>query len=186
MLRPMTFRGEMFDVLMADMETALGELVAAAELEPDLWSRSRPGKWSAGQHVDHLAVCVDVFATALEANAVELEAGRLTPPPGRWLLQQLFVSLVLGKAKLPRGGDTPSIMKPAATPERDAVLARIAAGNQRYRALGKRFDATARDALWIANPFRAGWHYRFPETVRVHAVHARHHAAQIAEILGRG
>lgn len=182
----MDARTPSFEVLIADMETALGELVASADLEPGLWNRSRPGKWTAGQHVDHLAVCVDVFATALEASAVELEAGRLKPPPARWLLQQLFVSLVLSRGKLPRGGDTPSIMRPAATPERDAVLARIAAGNARYRALGKRFDASARDVLWIANPFRAGWHYRFPETVRVHAVHARHHAAQIAEIPGRG
>ena len=55
----------------------------------------------------------------------------------------------------------------------------------RFRALGAGLDPAARDRLWIRNPNMPTmrWHYSLPESVRIQAVHVRHHGTQIAELL---
>jgi len=71
-------------------------------------------------------------------------------------------------------------------PERQATLDALPQGAGRHRTLGGRLEDAERDRLWIVNPFRPRWYYRLPEMVRVHAVHARHHAKQVAEIVAAG
>ncbi|MEK7331370.1 MAG: hypothetical protein AAB113_11275 [Candidatus Eisenbacteria bacterium] len=55
-------------------------------------------------------------------------------------------------------------------------------GAERHCRLGERLSPDERERLWITNPLIARWHYRLPEIVRVHAVHARHHRKLIDEI----
>ena len=63
------------------------------------------------------------------------------------------------------------------------TLAALRRDAGRLRSLGERLTAAERDCLWIWNPdFVTTWHYRLPEAVRIHAVHARHHARGIAAI----
>lgn len=181
----MLFGPKAFQQLMLDLERANRELITSLNRDPGLWLCSRPRKWTAGQHAEHIALSLERYADALELNAAAQASGTLGPPPRRGLLQRLFVGYVLGSGRLPRGGRTPKILEPSSAPDHARVEARIAAASARHRALGERLDADAREALWIANPFRPVWHYFFPETLRVHAIHARHHAAQILEISGR-
>jgi hypothetical protein len=174
--------GAGFDRLVADLEVALRTLTAPIDRDPALWTRSRPGKWTAGQQVEHIAISLEVFADALEKAAGALRSGALPPLPRRGPLATLFAVVAIRAGYLPRGGRTPACFEPADAPERSAVMARIAAGLERQRALGASLRPEQRDRLWIANPFFPRWHYSLPESVRMHAVHARHHGRQVEEI----
>ena len=178
----MTLTGGDFTPLCADLDAALGELASAAERAPDLWTRGRPGKWTAGQHVAHVGVSMTVMADAFEVAEPALRAGSLPPPPPRGFLQSLFVRFVVEQGHMPMGGKAVTASLPPDRPERDATLGALRRDAGRLRALGERLSPAECHRLWISNPFRTSWHYRLPESVRVHAVHARHHAKMIGEI----
>lgn len=183
----MRMSGEDFEVLAADLESAIAELIAAVGQDPARWERDRPGRWTVGQHAAHVGITLRRTADDLEQAERSLRAGTLAPVPAkRGLFQQLFVGLVVGLGYLPRGGKTAAWAVPPERPERRVALDALRQGAERLRGLGVRLDADERDRLWIGNPFMARWHYRLPEMVRVQAVHARHHAKQIAEIAGDG
>jgi DinB family protein len=168
--------------LESDMDAALGELMALFARDPSLWRRGRAGKWTAGQHAEHVARSLEVFADALEAAAAWLRAGQLPARPRRGALQSLFVRVVVVGGWMPRGGRAPDRVHPTAAPEADAVAQRITLAAARHRTLAAGLTAEQGDRLWIPNPFLPRWHYTLPESLRVHAVHARHHARQVEEI----
>lgn len=87
---------------------------------------------------------------------------------------------------MPRGLKTADWAVPREPVDRATVLAALVQDAARHRELGVRLGARDRDRLWIENPFRPGWHYRLTEMLRIHAVHARHHARQIVEIPAGG
>jgi len=183
----MRISGEGFAGLAADLDAAIAELIAALGQNPAQWERGRPGRWTVGQHAAHVGITLGRTADEFEAAERSLRAGTLAPVPAkRDLLQRLFVGLVAGRGYMPRGGKTAAWAVPPERPERQAALDALRRGADRHRALGGRLDALERDRLWIVNPFMARWHYRLPEMVRVHAVHARHHAKQIADIVAGG
>ena len=77
---------------------------------------------------------------------------------------------------------------PPEHPERAAVLAALTRDAARLRAIGERLSTAERERLWVWNRPRqfgivTSWHYRLPEAVRIHAVHARHHARAISRIM---
>ena len=85
---------------------------------------------------------------------------------------------------MPRGGKAVPATVPSDAPAHADVARRMREAAGRYRALGARLDPGARDRLWIRNPnmLSMRWHYSLPEAARIHAVHVRHHAVQIAEL----
>lgn len=174
--------GERFEELMADLDAALRDLALAVDREPALWSRGLPGKWTAGQHVAHLGITMDAAALPLEDRAHLLKRGELPPCPRRGFLQSVWVFVAVRRGKLPRGGKTLPMFVPEPSPDREATLKGLRTASERHRAVGGRLTPDERDRLWIPNPFHPRWHYTYPEMLRVHAVHARHHAKQIAEI----
>jgi DinB family protein len=174
--------GAHFDSLIADLDAALRELFTWFERDPALWTRGRPGKWTAGQHADHVAISLTECTDAMERSARDLRAGTLSPPPRRWLLQHLWVGLVVGRGTMPRGIRTPKRFEATAQPDRVATLARLRREADRLRALGAGLSAAQLDRFWAPNPFRPQWRYTLPEIVRVNAVHVRHHARQVAEL----
>ena len=181
--------GEHFDELMAELDASVHDVLAAVDREPALWFRSLPGKWTCGQHVTHLTITLSATASALQKNAREMQFGNLPPPPRRGLLEFLWVFLAIRRGKLPRGGKTPRRFEPpdltdskyrAITPEHG--LAGLRNRVDDHRLIGARFSPEQRDRLWILNPFHHRWHYSFPEVLRMHAVHVRHHTKSIEEI----
>lgn len=182
----MRLDGVNFDALAADLDAAVAELIAAIGPDARAWDRGRPGKWAAGRHVAHVGITLDRTAEDFEEAARLLAAGSLPPPPaGRGPLQALFVGLVVRRGMMPRGARTRPWAIPLPDPDRTMTLAALHRDVGRHKALGADLDAAARDRLWIQNPFRPRWHYRLPEILRLHAVHARHHARQVAEIAAR-
>lgn len=171
---------------MDDLDAALLELTGSVERDPTQWTRRRPRKWTAGQHVEHVAITLAATADALEHAEQALRDGGIGSPPRRGLLQAAWVGLVAGRGTLPRGGRTPGSFEPAPAPDRAATLARVRRETDRHRSLGERLSVDQRDRVWIRNPFLLRWHYTFPEMIRVQAVHVRHHARQILELLPSG
>ena len=88
----------------------------------------------------------------------------------------------VGGGMMPRGAKAPKPTLPSGHPDREAVLEQITRELERHRAIGAALSPSERDRLWVPNPFRPRWHYRYPEMLRMHGVHARHHARQIEEI----
>jgi hypothetical protein len=172
--------GEHFDERMAELDRAVSDLVAGAEAGP--WTRSRPRKWSAGQHVAHVSVTMSITARAFEQGVSHVLDGTIGPEPRRGLLEALWVWLFVKRGVLPRGARTQRKFEPAESPDPDATLDEIRRGVERHRAVGHLLTAAQRDRLWIESPFVSRWHYRLVEMVRAHAVHARHHLVLVREI----
>ena len=136
-----------------------------------------------GQHVAHVEICLARTAERFEEAERAFRSASLPPPPARrGPLQSLWVGLLLRRRFMPRGAKTAAWAVPLERPQREATLEALWRGAERHRRLGDRLGAAECERLWIVNPFMARWHYRLPEMVQVHAVHARHHAKQIAEI----
>jgi len=174
--------GAAFAALIDDLDAALDELTAPVRRDPGLWNRGRPGKWTGGQQVDHLRLALTESARDYEARAGALRAGSLPPVPRRGPLEWLWVALVVGPGRLPRGGRTAQRFEAGAAPAPEATLAGLAEAARRHRTLGASLTPEERDRLWVPNPFVPRWRYTFSEILRVHAVHARHHARQVREI----
>ena len=176
--------GADLDALMNDLDASVAELIAAVGQDPAQWERGRPGRWTVGLHAAHVGITLERTADDFEAAERALRAGTLAPVPAkRALLHRLFLAVVAGRGYMPRGLKTADWAVPRGRPERRATLDLLRQGEQRHHALGRRLDAGELNRLWIVNPFMARWHYRLPEMVCVHAVHVRHHAKQIAEIV---
>jgi len=124
-------------------------------------------------------------ATDYETRAAALRARALGPVPRRGFLENLWVLLVIGPDRLPRGGRTPKRFEAGPTPDRAGTLAALHRACDRQEALGRGLTPEERDGLWAPNPFLPKWRYTFPEILRVHAVHVRHHARQIREAATR-
>jgi len=173
--------GAHFPALLDDLDAALRELAAPFERDDAGWARAAPGRWSAGQHVEHIGHVLAIGATALESAADQLFRGDLGKRPWRDPIQALFVRAVT--RKFPRGASSPRAALPQAAPDRARAFALLAQGSLRHRALGERLTVEQRDRLWIWNPYAPAlrWHYTFAEEVRVQTTHARHHAQSAAQ-----
>lgn len=165
--------------LLADLDLALAELEGVADQR---WDRGVPGKWTGGEHVAHIAVTMAESAEILEKAEALRRAGFLPPRPRRGPMQWLWVHLVIAPGRLPRGGKTAARFVPGGQPKRGDTLRELHGLVARHRVLTQSLSPAERERLWIPNPFLPRWHYTLPEILRVHAVHARHHAKLIAEI----
>jgi hypothetical protein len=169
--------------LLDDLESVVREFCENARRDPAAWTRGPRGKWTVGQHADHIANVLDITATRFERAAELLRAGTLRPVPWRDPIQALFVSR-LARDPFPRGARAASIARPAAAPDIVVVPERVAKGLRRHRALTRTLRPDELARLWIRNPFiPLRWHYTLPETVRIHAVHARHHHRLVNEAI---
>jgi hypothetical protein len=167
--------GVTLPALIDELDQTRRDFAAPFERDHSLWNQAPPGKWSGGQHVEHVGGVLAIGADALERAADLLLRGDLGSRPWRDPLQWLFVRTVT--RRFPRGGKAPSGAVPGAAPERAATMARLAQGALRHRTLCERLTVGQRDRLWIWNPYapRLRWHYTFAEEVRVQTTHARHH-----------
>jgi len=179
----MKLTADQIPALLDDFGAANAELKALALQAPSHWNRGLPGKWTLGQHVDHVGLMEGLSAARVEEAVELLREGRLPPRPGRGLLQKWFVALITG-SRFPRGGSPPAEGRPLATRDRDAVFARLDDGLRRHREATGGLSRDEQERVWFWNPYtKFRWHYSLPEILRVHANHARHHLRQCAEIL---
>jgi len=173
--------------LLEDLDRALEQLSGATGSDASTWDHGRRGGWTVGQHTAHVGICLARTAALFEEAVRALRSAALPPPPAkRDFLQSLWVRMVVRHGFMPRGGRTAPWAVPPERSSRAEGLEALRGGAARHRRLGDRLGASERERVWIVNPFMARWHYSLPEMVRVHAVHARHHAKQVVEIVARG
>lgn len=175
--------GARFDDLMSELDRSIEALLAPVERDPAVWQHTLPGKWCVGQHCEHVALALEMMPPLFADSARRQAEGTLPPPPVRWLLQALFIAMVVKGGKMPRGGPAHPATFPAEQPPLPQVAGRLRAAPGQYRAPASGLDPVALDQLWIRNPImtKFSWHYSLPEAVRVQAVHVRHHATQVLE-----
>ncbi len=176
----MKIDGAHWDALFASLDAALQELVAPLEGRSDLWNVGPAGKWSAGQIVDHLATAIEVYAGWFAEAREKMAAGTLGHRRFRWPHQKLIAAIVIERGGFPSGGRSPEEFTPGGLPNRVATMAKLARAAARHREIGGALSPADRDRLWIANPIFGP--LDLPEAVRLHAVHARHHARQVARV----
>jgi hypothetical protein len=173
---------EHLGALLDDLDAAIAELVAPYHRDAAAWSRGPRGKWTAGQHVEHVAIMLGFGAEALERGADRMRRGELGRRPWRDPIQAWWVRTVTGP-RFPRGGRAIRATTPSAGPVPRATLAALDQGAARHRTLVQTLAPEERAKLWIWNPIVPWlrWHYTLPEMIRVQTTHARHHARLAAE-----
>jgi hypothetical protein len=177
--------GAHFDALVNDLDRSVEQLLATVGRDPSVWSRGRPGKWTAGQHAEHVTKALELHLSSFEENRRRMDVGDLGRQPRHGLLEELFHAVIVRPGWMPRGGPAVPPTFPSDLPNPADVSRRMREAVGRFRALGAGLDPAARDRLWIRNPNMPTmrWHYSLPESVRIQAVHVRHHGTQIAELL---
>ena len=162
--------------LLDDYDAAILEMKSALPAEPADWVRAPQGKWSAGQHAEHVAKSSEAFVTGFERGVEQMRNGELGLRPWR-PPHQRFVMWLLMREPFPKGGKAAAFSMPGPVTTRETVFRRLEAAAARYRALNASLQPSQRERLWIVNPFRpyGRWHYRFFEALRVDANHVRHH-----------
>ena len=162
--------------LMYDLESAVREMKAALEAHAGAWTRAPAGRWSPGQHAEHIARSLEEPVERFEQAARELRRGALGPRPHRGIAQALMIRLLM-REPFPRGGKAAPFARPGPALAREAVFARLDAACARFRRLVEDLSPEERERVWVINPFmeKRRWHYRLFEVLRVEAGHARHH-----------
>jgi uncharacterized damage-inducible protein DinB len=165
-----------WDALAADHSAALQQFVMTArQLSPHSWSRPlAPGKWTPAEVTSHLAESYRILRSELAGG--QGMALRL-PRMQRWLLRHTILPRILQGGPFPRGARAPRETWPREVME-DAAPA---LSMLMVEAEGFLQDLTTRASSGKVHLTHA---YFGPMSVRqslqLVAVHARHHARQIA------
>jgi hypothetical protein len=166
---------------MTELETAIAENRAAADefvaaaraLAPAAWTTSRaPGAWTPAQIVEHIALTYEYSRDV----ALGTPKGGSVPWLLRPLVRRLVVTSTLKAGKFTRKGKAPAVFRPSDSPASQAELtARVA------RAVSS-FEGAIRSGHPEAR--RTVNHPAFGvvptiDYLRLQAIHARHHRAQL-------
>ena len=162
---------------IADNRAAVDEFIAAARaIDEARWSASRAeGAWTPAQIAEHLAIVYEYNLTVVTGTAPS-PIPRLVRPIIQRLARGMIVDSTLKAGRFTRKGRAPGMFQPSAAPSPQAeVLARLDAAVRRLEDHLRSRRAGAIDT--IAHPIfgtlpTANW-------MRVQAIHARHHRAQL-------
>ncbi len=168
------------------LEDSIQDFLGVYREHPGLWLQRSPGKWSAGQQADHIARTLALYADSLEA-ALQLDrSGSLPPRPRRGPFQWLLVRVLVYGKKFPTGGKATTSTQPGDFVDRESTLNRIPLECARVLAIGAALEADSAERFWFPNPLLPRYHYDYPEILKLHEKHTRHHAAQLRKLTPPG
>jgi hypothetical protein len=161
---------------IADNHKAVDEFTATARaVDRARWSLPRAeGKWSPAQVVEHIALTYEYSRAVLNNNAPGPAAPRFLRP----LVRRFFVNPVLKRGRFKPNGRAPAMFQPSSSPDAPAELL------SRLETAVRVFEDELRAA---AHSGRATLDHPFFGTMpmtdylRLQAIHARHHRAQLPE-----
>ncbi|HEX5575873.1 MAG TPA: DinB family protein [Gemmatimonadales bacterium] len=167
-----------WDALAADHAAAVQQFVLTVQqLAPDSWSRPlAPGKWTPAEVTSHLAESYRILRAELAGGpgmALRLSGFR------RWVLRHTILPRILRGGIFPAGARAPRETRPRELIE-DATTA--------LRTLTLEADAFAQDLTTRASSGRVHLNHAYfgpmsaRQSLRLVAVHTRHHARQVAGI----
>jgi hypothetical protein len=163
------------DAAIADNHKAVDEFTASARaIDAGDWSVPRAeGKWSPAQVVEHIALTYEYSRAVVNNNPTGPSAPRILRP----LVRRFFVKPVLKRGSFKPGGRAPAMFQPSSSPDGHAELL------SRLETAVRLFEDDLRAA---ARAGRATLNHPFFGTIpltdylRLQAIHARHHRAQLA------
>lgn len=136
------------------------------------WHRAPNGKWSIAQIVQHLAIGIDLVGHAFEELSGEDEMARRSKP-----YQSALRHLTLGVGKYPGTLKALPDAKPDAKPDPELVAAQFRMGVEHYKTLAAEWSTDKQTTRFVPHPVLGD--LNFPEWVRFHYLHCRHHASEI-------
>ena len=92
--------------------------------DPASWARGPAGKWTVGQHADHVATGLEIMVDRFEKSAEALRQSGIGLRPKRGLAQRILLWMLM-REPFPRGGKAPDFARPGPTLSRESVFARI-------------------------------------------------------------
>jgi DinB family protein len=162
------------ETAIAENRAAVGEFMASAQaLDGPAWTRARAqGAWTPAQIVEHI-----VLAYEYSRDVVLGTATGGVPRLFRPLLRRLVVDSTLKAGKFTRKGRAPAVFRPSDTPQAKSELL-----DRLHRAVAA-FESAIRSQHPEAR--HTVTHPAFGvvptvDYVRLQAIHARHHRAQLS------
>ncbi len=145
--------------------------------DDETWHRGRPGVWSPGEIVAHVAVSIAMSAEGLRSR-------REKPPMRRRPLlpiQRVAKLLVLGMGWFPVRRQAPASALPPPEPDRTATEAQLRDGVRDFeRVMAELLPARGAD-LFLKHPVFGD--LTIAEWMRFHVVHTEHHRKQLMRSL---
>lgn len=136
------------------------------------WYRAPDGVWSIAQIVQHVAIGIDLVARSFrELGDAEPMARQCKPH------QRVLRHLTLGTGQYPGTLRALPHAKPDPKPERDLVTAQFRMGVEQYREIDAEWPTERKAERFVPHPVLGD--LNFPEWVRFHFLHCRHHAGEI-------
>jgi len=143
------------------------------------WERGPAGKWKPAQIVEHLALGLKLSAQTFltRLNHAPMSRRRRTPA------EQVARFLIFGLRWFPPGRKAPERTMPTQAIGRAKAEAHFLAGIEAWDQVDRALLPERRANLFAKHP-RMG-DLTVEEWMRFHVIHARHHARQIRERVGR-
>jgi hypothetical protein len=154
----------------------LGPLEGKGE---DVWHGGRPGVWSPGEIVAHVAVSIAHSAAGLESRRDKPPMRRRRRLP----FQLVAKAIVLGPGWFPVRRRAPEFALPPTRPERVATEAQLRDGVARFERIAAELLPARSGDLFLKHPVFGD--LTVEEWMRFHVVHTEHHRRQLISRIGR-
>lgn len=154
----------------------LGPLRGRSDSE---WERAPAGKWSPAQIVEHLALGLNLSAETFLARRNHGPMARRPRTPA----EQIATFLIFGLRWFPPGRKAPERTTPAPQIDRASAEAHFLAAVEQWDQIDRALLPERRADLFVKHP-RMG-DLTVQEWMRFHLIHARHHARQIRQRVGK-
>jgi len=157
-------------------DLVLGPLRGRADGE---WERGPAGKWTPAQIVEHLALGLTLSAATFQSRKNHAPMKRRPRTPA----EQIARLFIFGLRWFPPGRKAPERTTPPPQIDRRAAEAHFLAGIEAWDQVDRALLPERRADLFVKHP-RMG-DLTVEEWMRFHVIHARHHAKQIQQRVGR-
>lgn len=150
-----------------------------AGLGDEVWHRGRPGVWSAGEIVAHVAVAIATSADTLDSRRDKppMRRRHRTPP------QLVARTIVLGAGWFPVRRRAPASALPPTRPDRPATERKLRESVARFETLARELLPARAHDLFAKHPVFGD--LTIEEWMRFHVVHTEHHRKQLVSRIGR-
>jgi len=143
------------------------------------WERGPVGKWTPAQIVEHLALGLNLSAATFQARRTHAPMSRRPRTPA----EQVARFFIFGLRWFPPRRKAPERTTPPAQIDRATAEAHFLAGIEAWDQVDRALLPERRTDLFVKHP-RLG-DLTVEEWIRFHGIHARHHARQIRDRVGK-
>jgi hypothetical protein len=155
-------------------------------VDNDVEAPARQERWTAAQHLKHLALFDDAYVRAMSAAEAEYREGSVSGSKvrGIGLISAVFLRITEPPVRRWARWKAPEVLKPAQLPLADA-LHDFLESHDRAVEFYVRNCTLDLDKIYFVNPFVRGLNFSLATCVRLIAAHERRHLWQIPRDAGR-